>query len=266
MLLTASAFAITIESKKQEIELDKNKGFFEGDVKVQVGDVVVQSPRADLDLEPETKKPSLATFFDTIDRNFFTPDFSTYEHMTFFNSPYSFKYLVIGIYFGLVIASLCMYYNKHVLGGFVRKLDDMGALSEDNAKTLSELDYTKNFFVKLSLVRGNTLRNVVRWTHKHLENVEGDSDTDEKSAKNASRMGGYDEKCDLNTDRFYLIPEKRDVTIQRFRTKGSGWLSVLLVVIVGLVGMVLIFKIAPTIVGLLDNALDSFSTEPDVLN
>ena len=64
LLLMASACAITIESKKQEIELDKNKGFFEGDVKVQVGDVVVQSPRADLDLEPATKKPSLATFFD----------------------------------------------------------------------------------------------------------------------------------------------------------------------------------------------------------
>ena len=64
ILLLGSAFAITIESKKQEIELDKNKGYFEGDVKVQIGDVVVQSPRADLDLEAETKKPSLATFFD----------------------------------------------------------------------------------------------------------------------------------------------------------------------------------------------------------
>jgi len=64
LLLMSSVFAITIESKKQEIILDKNKGFFEGDVKVQVGDVTVESPRADLDLEPETKKPSLATFFD----------------------------------------------------------------------------------------------------------------------------------------------------------------------------------------------------------
>ena len=64
LLFMSSVFAITIESKKQEIQLDKNKGFFTGDVKVQVGDVVVQSPRADLDLEPQTKKPSLATFFD----------------------------------------------------------------------------------------------------------------------------------------------------------------------------------------------------------
>lgn len=64
LLLIGSAMAITIESKNQQIEYDKNKGFFEGDVKVQVGDVIVQSPRADLELEPETKKPSLATFFD----------------------------------------------------------------------------------------------------------------------------------------------------------------------------------------------------------
>ncbi len=64
LLLGGSVFAITIESKKQEIQLDKNKGYFTGDVKVQVGDVVVSSPRADLDLEPQTKKPSLATFFD----------------------------------------------------------------------------------------------------------------------------------------------------------------------------------------------------------
>ena len=64
LLLSGSVFTITIESKKQEIQMDKNKGYFTGDVKVQVGDVIVQSPRADLDIEPQTKKPSLATFFD----------------------------------------------------------------------------------------------------------------------------------------------------------------------------------------------------------
>lgn len=64
LIFAGSVLAITIESKEQEIQLDKNKGFFRGDVKVQVGDVVVTSPKADLDLEPATKKPSLATFFD----------------------------------------------------------------------------------------------------------------------------------------------------------------------------------------------------------
>ncbi|MBR6298373.1 MAG: hypothetical protein IKR34_03935, partial [Candidatus Gastranaerophilales bacterium] len=64
MMLFGSVFAIQIESQKQEIQMDKNKGYFTGDVKVQVGDVVVESPKADLELEPKTKKPSLATFLD----------------------------------------------------------------------------------------------------------------------------------------------------------------------------------------------------------
>ncbi len=63
-LLFNSVLAVTIESKKQQMKLDENKGYFDGDVKVQIGDVVVSSPRAELDLDPETKKPSLATFFD----------------------------------------------------------------------------------------------------------------------------------------------------------------------------------------------------------
>ena len=64
ILLIGSVFAIQIESQKQDIHPDKNKGYFMGDVKVQVGDVVVKSPRAELDIEPKTKKASLATFFD----------------------------------------------------------------------------------------------------------------------------------------------------------------------------------------------------------
>ena len=60
----AHAAGVVIEAAKQQINVDKNKGFFSGDVKVTVGDVVVKSPRAELDLEPKSKKPSLAVFFD----------------------------------------------------------------------------------------------------------------------------------------------------------------------------------------------------------
>lgn len=68
LALTSCAFvfagSVNIEAKHQRIEVDKNKGYFEGDVKVKVGDVVVKSPRAELDLDPSSKKPSLATFLD----------------------------------------------------------------------------------------------------------------------------------------------------------------------------------------------------------
>ncbi len=60
----ANSANVVIEAKKQTIKMDQNKGFFEGDVQVSVGDIKVKSPRAELDLDPVSKKPSLATFFD----------------------------------------------------------------------------------------------------------------------------------------------------------------------------------------------------------
>ena len=54
----ANSANVVIEAKKQTIKMDQNKGFFEG------GDIKVKSPRAELDLDPVSKKPSLATFFD----------------------------------------------------------------------------------------------------------------------------------------------------------------------------------------------------------
>lgn len=62
-IIGANCANVVIEAANQQINVDKNKGFFSGDVKVSVGDIVVKSPRAELDLEPKSKKPSLAVFF-----------------------------------------------------------------------------------------------------------------------------------------------------------------------------------------------------------
>ena len=200
---------------------------------------------------------SFATFWDTLERLFFTPDFKTYEHLTFFNSPNAFKLLVLGMYFGVVIASLCMLYNKKYIGGFIRKLDASACLSPEGAKTLEELGYSKAWLIKHSLERGSLLKNIV----KRAE------DENEKSAENSTRVGGYSKKrIDFETARFYLPAEKRDVVIGRFDEKGTNWLSVILTAVIGIIVVVLIFKIAPFIVGLIDSSLSGFTNEPDVLN
>ena len=195
---------------------------------------------------------SFATFLDTIDNMFFTPDFKTYEHLTFFNDSGAFKLLVFGLYFGLVLASLCMFYNKHFLGGFVRTLDKNGCLSPESAMTLEELSYGKNFLIKLSLLHGYSLRRVVG----HVA----------KDAENSTRVGGYSKKIDFNGDKFYLPVEKRDTAVTRFNEKGSGWVSVLLTALIGIVVVVIVFQIAPFIVELIDNSLSGFTPENDVLN
>lgn len=213
-----------------------------------------------IDHHINTTALSLATFLDTIDRKFFTPNFGTYEKLTFFNDPTMFKIIVIGIYIGLIVASLFAFYNRRVLGGFIRKLDSEGALSPENAKTLAELGYDKNPFIKLSLKHGYSLRRVVSYSFK---DTDGGSEAKGESLINAATLK---QKIDLSEDSFYLPEEKRDVTVSRFRLKGSGPLSVILIAVLGLIAVVLIFKIAPVIVNLLDSALQGLSNEPDVLN
>ena len=202
---------------------------------------------------------SLSTFLDTIDRKFFTPNFGTYEHMTFFNDPTSFKVLVIGLYLGIVLASLMMFYNRRVLGGFVRKLDSENATDPDSAKTLSELGYEKNIFIKLSLKMGYSLRRVICF-------APGDGENSARTGGNLANTALTREKVMLDADKFFLPEEKRDTTLRRFRTKGSGPLSIVLTAVLGIVVVVLIFKLAPLAVSFLESFVAGFSNEPDVLS
>lgn len=202
--------------------------------------------------------PLIQAFFDSIDRNFFTPKFDTYEHMSFFNNPAAFKWLVLGIYFGLVLASAVIYYNKTVLGGFIRKLNATGCLSDETAKSVYELGYAKNIFVKLSLKFGNTLRRVVSYTAISAENGT-------RVGGNLKEKGGKGRHLDLENIKFYLPETKRDIALRRFDSKGSRWLNIIAVAVIGIVVVVLVFKFAPFFVGLAEDALGSFTPEPDMI-
>jgi len=221
----------------------------------------------------DTAALSLATFFDTVDRMFFTPNFGTYENLTFFNDPTMFRLIIFGLYFGIVAAALAMCYTKRVLGAFVRALDKNGALSKENAKTLSELGFEKNIFVKSALFMGYTLRRVVSFVPAPAE--DGAPAKKKKLKKgapdapaggNLAELGAFGYKADLKRDAFYIPEEKRDVTVGRFDPRGSGLLSVLAVALIGIVVVVLIFKLAPFAVAMIDSFVGGLRNEPDVLN
>lgn len=187
---------------------------------------------------------SIADFFKSVDKNFFTPSFGTYEHLGFLGSETTFKWAILALYFGLVIAAVAVYYNRCILGKAVRALDAAGCSSPERAMTLAELGLDKNIFIKMSLRRRNgTLARTVR----HVVFTDGDTEVD---GQNAERR-----KIDFGSDGFYLEPEKRDSAIQRFSEKGSGILSIVLVAVIGLVAVVLIFKCAPVVFNLLDAAI-----------
>ncbi len=196
---------------------------------------------------------SIAAFFHKLNETLFTPQFDTYEHLTFLNDPNGFKWLIFGLYFGLIAASLFMFYNKNVLGSLIRKLDGAGAYDRDSAKTLSELGCEKNFFYRIALKRGSSVRKAVAIAPNGEEEL-----PDDISVLSAAALG---RKCSPKTDRFYIPESKRDATVGRFNAKGSGWLSVLLIVVIGLVLVIAIFKLAPFVAGLIEKAIASASVQ-----
>ncbi len=55
---------LTVRSEKQEFKDEQHKIFLSGDVKVKMDDINVSSPRAEVDLDPQTKEIKTVTFLD----------------------------------------------------------------------------------------------------------------------------------------------------------------------------------------------------------
>ena len=92
---------------------------------------------------------------------FFNPELEGYVNFDFGGATMvNLRVIVFGIFAGVLVASVYMVYVKSVIGPFVRKLLAEECLSEESAKTLEELGYTKNFFVRMAL-RGSVLRSTV---------------------------------------------------------------------------------------------------------
>lgn len=173
----------------------------------------------------------------------FTPQLKTYEYATLFNNIVTLRLFVFGLYFGAIAAALVMFYNKNILGGMIRRLDGCGCLSHDTAKGLDELGY-KNPGIAYFLLRiGGSLKNNV------FVAFDDGEDMSVISAAYAKK------KYDKRSAKYYIPAKKRDVLIQRFDKRGSGWLSLVLTAAVGFVAVILLFKLAPFIAELTDNAV-----------
>ncbi len=55
---------LSIKADKQSFKMEENKAKFEGNVKVQYEDITVTGPRAEVNIDPKTKKLTDAVFFD----------------------------------------------------------------------------------------------------------------------------------------------------------------------------------------------------------
>ena len=55
---------LSITADRQSFKMEENKAKFDGNVKVQYGELTVTGPRAEVNIDPKSKKLTEAVFFD----------------------------------------------------------------------------------------------------------------------------------------------------------------------------------------------------------
>ena len=121
---------------------------------------------------------------------------------------------------GMVVAMLGIYYNRTILGGFVRTLIGRGALSKNEAITVSEAGYEKSFFIKRALKRGGMFRKIVFEIEDEI-----------MVASEGHSFSARSKPMDINTARFYVAKENKIMAEMRYDNKGVDVFGIIVAII-----------------------------------
>ena len=182
---------------------------------------------------------------------FFNPELDGYTNFDFGSGGLiNVRIIIFGIFGGVLLASLYTIYIKNVVGAFVRKLRSEECLSQDRAKTLEELGFSKNPFIRAAL-RGSLLASTV--IHVEEESTEQGTDAQDQARKGKSSAES------LSKTRYYIKEEKKYAAELRFRAGGRGWPTFFFVLLISLICVVVIFAFLPQILRFIDNTVSIFS-------
>lgn len=172
--------------------------------------------------------------------SFFTIEAGNYKNFTFSAETASFvRNIILAMCAGILLAALCTMYQRYIPGGFIRALLRAEAFSEENAKTLAELGYEKNIFIRFELRFGTLLL-------KHLHFTDENNTAANENTKRS---------CPTQNARFYIPEELKYRAELRYDTKGSGPLQFIITVfLTGGIAVILI-KTIPLILSFVDAIL-----------
>lgn len=219
---------------------------------------------------------------------FFSPELGAYDNLHFNEGSFvSVKYIIIGLFFGIIIAAFSAFYNRRVLGKFIRALLAADATSPDKAKTLAELGFDKNGFVRTSLRNGCTLKNSTSCV-EFDEFLRKMAEEDAQNAENASDCAGADSTGadgttdgaaestensparkidrrvlrdrdfipDLASARFYISEDKKYSTEIKFEEKGTNLLTLILAIVFAVIFVGVAVLFFPDVLRFIDNFLN----------
>ena len=197
----------------------------------------------------------MAEFFSSIWNYLYEAYVATNESLGGGDTMITVGMIVLGIYIGSVIACIIVTYNRQLLGIAVRKMISMEIFTRESAKTVGELGYKKNFFIRSFFRDNESFRRVVKCVEeedyyaeqeKEREELEAAREKNKKLPKHKTTI--Y--RADLDNDRFYIPEEMRSLAEKRFNKKGSTWISMIFAILALTVIFVVILFFLPWFFGL----------------
>ena len=210
----------------------------------------------------------LEELWEYLEGKYFSVDVGRYEHISIGSgSLITLQKVVLGICAGIVVAAGMACYDKNRLGAFVRAIVREQALWPDKAKTLSELGFSGNRAVKVSLRSANKLGKVVRSVEKDAYEAQMAAAREAYVAEHGNEEGFFmpQYRMDVESDHFYIPDEEHYRAEVRFDNRGSGWRAFMLVCIVAILAAALICFLLPDMIQLVDNMIGILTNSDKIL-
>ncbi len=185
------------------------------------------------------------------------------------NNGMTLEIVVWSMFLGVMIGSFLIFFNKKVLGSFVRALIEAQAFSPETAKTLAETGFTKNFFVRTALRSRGTYRKIIQSASVAAspleippaplppagENIQQDSDESDKKKKKKQ----YQRKIiDISEMKFFIPDNMTARADSIYSDKGNSWIILLMTIGLFVLVSILSIIIVPLIVQMLNNFIEMF--------
>ena len=151
--------------------------------------------------------------------------------------------MIPALIWGIIIASIATFFCRRVVGSFVRTLCEKEAFDPKRAVTLFDTGLFRSTVVRRELTKSAFLRKVVFCREEQAFLLEKGRDATSK--------------IDFTRDHFYIPEDLKFRAENRFSQKGSGWLYVVLTVVLVPVVVGLICRFMPDILRFVD-AMFSF--------
>ena len=160
----------------------------------------------------------------------------------------SLELVVWSLFIGVLIASGMSFYNKWILGSFVRRLLADKAETPGSGKTLEEAGFGKNFLVKRALRSNLTLRRVVAFSLAVGAPTKIDTETGEPLLTVEN----------IDSARFFVPAEKNFRADMMYNQKRNDIFLILLSLLAFFIAAFLSLTIIPDLVGMFSAMIAAF--------